>query len=136
MAGLTAFLLMPPFLLGGVLFLELGRVEEHDREEVGTGRRRQDPVMESLADELGQKAGMVEMDVSEEDEIDRLRRDGKGRPIPLEIGSLLVQAAIDEQPEACRLYEIAGTGDLLAGAKKLNLQTLSLPDRPSEGGSV
>jgi hypothetical protein len=130
MAESTAFFLMTLLLLGGILFLELGGVEEYDREEVGAGRCRQDLIPESLADELGEKAGMVEMDMGEEDKIERSRRDREGGPVPLEKGSLLVQAAIDEQPEAGRLDEIAGTSNLLAGAEKLNLQTLSLPDRP------
>src|SRR4030066_17901 len=112
MAGSTAFLLMTLFLQGGVLFLKLGGVEEHDREEVGAGRCRQDLVPESLADELGGKAGMVEMNMGEEDDIERSRRDGEGSPIPLQEISLLIEAAIDKQPEASRLYRVAGTRNL------------------------
>jgi hypothetical protein len=129
MAGSTALFLMALFLLSGVLFLDLSRVEEYDREEVGAGRRGEDLVPETLANELGEEAGMVEMDVGEEDEIERSWGDGKGRPIPFEIGSLLEQTAVDEQPEAGRLDKIAGTGDLLGSAEELNPQTLSLPDR-------
>jgi hypothetical protein len=129
MAGSTAFFLMALFLLSGVLFLDLGRVEEYDREEIGAGRCCQDFIPESLANEFGEKPGMVEMDVGEEDEIERSGRDGKGCPVPFEIGSLLEQTAIDEQPEAGRLDEIAGTSDLLGSAEELNPQNLSLPDR-------
>jgi hypothetical protein len=136
MAGSTAFLLMTLFLQGGVLFLKLGGVEEHDREEVGAGRCRHDLVPESLADEFREKAGMVEMNMGEKDGIERSRGDRKGGPVPLEIGSLLVQAAIDKQPEAGRLDEIAGAGNLLAGAEEMNFQTLGLPDRPLKGGPV
>jgi hypothetical protein len=136
MAGSTAFFLMTLFLQGGVLFLDLGRVEEHDGEEVGAGRCRQDSVPESLANELGEKAGMVEMDMGEEDEIERSRRDGKGCPVPFEIGPLLEQAAVDEQPKTGRLDKIAGTSDLLGRAEELNPQILSLPDRPLRRLSV
>jgi len=136
MAGSTSFFLMTLFLQGGVFFLDLGGVEEHDREEVGAGRRRQDLVPESLADELGEKAGMVEMNMGEEDKIERSRRDAEGRPIPLQVISLLIEAAIDKQPEAGRLDEIAGSGNLLAGSEKMNPQTLGLPDQPSKGGPV
>jgi hypothetical protein len=127
MARSTPLLVVTLFLLSGVLFLDLGRIKEHDREEVGAGRRCQNPVPESLADELGEKAGMVEMDMGEEDEIERSRRDGERGPIPFQIGPLLEEAAVDEQTDAGRFDEIAGAGDLLAGAQKVDFQTLSLP---------
>jgi hypothetical protein len=133
MARPTAFLLMALFLLGRVLFLELAGIEKHDGEEVGRRRRHQNLVPEALPDELREEPGVVEMDVGEEDEIERPRRNGKGGPVPFKISPLLIEAAVDEQPEAGRFDEIAGSGDLLASAEELDFQALSLPDRLQEG---
>ena len=59
---------------------------------------------------------MVKMNMTEEDEIDRLGRNRKRRPIPLEISPFLKKPTIDEQLEASRFDEKTGPGDLLGGA--------------------
>jgi hypothetical protein len=55
MPGPAAFFLMALLLQGGVLFLELGRIEEDDGEKVGAGRSGQDVFPEALANELGRR---------------------------------------------------------------------------------
>ena len=102
--------------IGRILFLDLGGVQKDDREKVRACRGGEDAVAKSITDELGQKSGMVEMDVAEENEVDRLGRDGKRGPVPLEEISLLEKTAVDEQPEAVRFDEKRRSRDLLCGA--------------------
>lgn len=72
--------------------------------------------MKPVTDELGKKSGVVEVDMAEEDEVDRLGKDGERRPVPLEIGSFLKETAVDEQPEAVRFDKNTGSRNLLSSA--------------------
>jgi hypothetical protein len=121
-AGPASLLLVTLLLIGSILFLQVSGIKEDDREEVGAGRSGQDALAEAVTDELGEKPGVVEMDMGEEDEIDRFGRDGEMRPVPLEIGSFLKETAVDEQPEAVCFDEKTGPRNLLCSAKKLDLQ--------------
>jgi len=79
---------------------------------------------------------MIEMDMSEKNEIERCRCDGKRRPIPFAIISLLIEAAVDEKANAGRLDKGARPRDLSVGTEELDSQALSLREGDSDEGSV
>ena len=57
--------------VGGVLFLDLGRIAEHDGGE-GRGRRAEERPAKALADEVRQVAAVVDVGVAEDDGVDVL----------------------------------------------------------------
>ncbi len=105
--------------VGGVFFLEVGGIFEEESGELDGGGIGENGFVEATADEDGEPAGVVEMGVSEDGEVERFGIDGKRIPVAiLEVAGALEKAAIDEQALASGLDEIFGTGDAASSAKK------------------
>ena len=86
--------------IGGILFLNLGRIGEHDGEQVARRRRAVDGPAEALAKEIGQVAAMVDVGMAEDDCVDVPGREGE---MLVALARLLTppleQAAVQKQLE-------------------------------------
>ncbi len=69
---------------------------------------------------------MVQMDVREQDIVERVGRNRKRQPVPFEIGPLLKEAAVNEKTKVSRLDVIARTRNLMYCAEELNSQAARL----------
>jgi hypothetical protein len=58
---------VPLFLIGGVLFLDMGGIEKDYLGDIGGSRSTVYPALKTLADQLGEQAGMVQMSVGQQD---------------------------------------------------------------------
>jgi hypothetical protein len=112
MVDRPALLGMTAALVGRVLFLDLRRIHEGDREEIGRRGRCQDRSREAVVDEARQKAAVIEMGVGEEDEIQVRRRDRERVPVAAEERPFLIEPAVDQAAQAIGLDEIRGPRDL------------------------
>ena len=63
--------------IGGVFFLNLGGVAEHDGGQGARGRRAVDRAGEALLDQVGQVAAVVDVGVAEQHRVDVSRAEGK-----------------------------------------------------------
>ena len=95
-----------------VFHLEVGRVREHEPRDLGGRPRAEDAAGEALADEPRQEAGVVEMRVRQQDEVDRFRVEWeRGAIRPILIVHALEEAAVEKKPHAVCLNQVAGAGD-------------------------
>ena len=114
----SLFAFMAFFLVLGVFFLDVGRIEHDDGGDFGSGAGGVDFAVEAFLDQFGQPAAMVEVSVGEQDGVDLARRDGELIPVAVLEGAFLEETAVDEEFEAVDLQEMAGTGDILGGAEE------------------
>jgi len=93
----------------GVFFLNLGRVGQHDGDQIPRCRRAIDRPLESLPHQVGQVAAVIDVSVAQHDGLNVLRSKRK-LPIPLKRlpAPALVQSAIQEQLLAIHLDQVHG----------------------------
>ncbi len=88
---------MPLFLVGGVLFLEMGGIEQDDVRDIGRGGRADNRAAEAFLDELGEQAAVVKVGMGQQHRVDAAGRDGERLPVAVQELSLLVEAAVDQE---------------------------------------
>lgn len=90
------FSFVAPLFELSVLFLQAGGIEKDDLGDIGGGFGAVDVAAETFLDQFGDKAGVVEVGVGDQDSIDAVGRDGERLPVAAEVLSLLIKAAIDQ----------------------------------------
>lgn len=90
------FSFVAPLFELSVLFLQAGGIEKDDLGDIGGGFGAVDVAAETLFDQLGDEAGVVEVGVGDQDGIDAAGWDGERLPVAAEVLSLLIKAAIDQ----------------------------------------
>jgi hypothetical protein len=103
----SAFLIMASFLVGGIFFLDSGRIQNHDRKHLFGRRGQEDISGKSFPDKLGDKPGMVQVNMSEEEIMDLVWRNWESLPVSVEIVPLLKQAAIDKDLHSTGIQKVA-----------------------------
>jgi hypothetical protein len=108
-------------VIGGLLFLEVARVGQEQRQEVGRRPGGEDAPPEALLEEPGQVAAVVDVGVREHDPVERGGVDGQPIPVPqAELLEPLVEAAIEEQAPARRLHQELRAGHRADPAQELD----------------
>ena len=105
--------------------LNMGRILEHDLQKI-TGRRRGiDGPGKPVPDKAGQKPGMIDMGVGQENEFHRIGMIGLDL-VEIALFDLLVplmHAAIHRKPMPARLEDVTRTGHGPGRSDKFNLHT-------------
>lgn len=124
-----------------VLFLDLGGIGKHDRQQVLRGRRTEDRSGKTLAHQIRQVAAVIDVGMTQHDRID-----GRGRKRKLTVTAprlgtrTLKQTAVQQNALAPRLDEVHGTRHRPGGAPKRDLRMGSIVGHGScircVGGSV
>ena len=78
-----------------------------------------DPALEALLDQHGDPAGVVDVGVGHQDEVDVVR--GKGKSVVGHLVPPLLQSAVHQDAPAVDLQTVAAAGDALVGAVKAEL---------------
>jgi hypothetical protein len=105
---------------GRIFFQKMPRIQQDDFRQVGGCAGRQDRMGISLFDETGNQARMVQMGMSQQQEIDLLGGSRERPPVAFQIGPFLEKPAVDEQLQPSGFQIIAGTRDLAVGPQKLD----------------
>ena len=108
----------------GVLLLDMGRVQQHDVQQLGGEPRGEDLPLKALLDEHGDPAGVVDMGVGHQQVIDGIGREGKFR-----VGYLvppLLQPAVHQDALSAYIQTVTAAGHALIGAKKAELHVENL----------
>src|SRR5690606_8122115 len=117
--GLRFLDLPTPGCAPGVAFLDMGAVGQHHPEQVGGGGGRVDGAAETVADELGQQAAVVDVCVGQQDEVDRCRVEREtGVVASGGVGTALEHAAVDQETGRRRFHQETGAGDLARPAEE------------------
>ena len=103
----------------GVGLLNVGGVQQHDIHEVGRHAGGEDAALKALLHQHGHPAGMVDMGVGDEHEVDAAGMEGQGFVVYL-VPSLL-QAAVDQDVFAVDLQTVTAAGHALVSAVKAQL---------------
>ena len=90
------FSFVAPLFELSVLFLQAGGIEKDDLSNIGGGFGAVDVAAETLFDQLGDEAGVVEVGVGDQNGIDAAGWDGERLPVAAEVRALLIKAAIDQ----------------------------------------
>ena len=105
----------------GFALLKMRAVRQHYSQQVHCSARRVHGALETERDETGEKAGVIDVRVRQQDEGDVAWRECE-RPVPaLRLATALEHAAIDQEPNFAGVDEIAGTGDLARGTEESEL---------------
>ena len=84
--------------IGGFFLLQLGRVEQHDAEQVGGGSVQRDAAPEAVVHQLGQVAAVVDVGVGEDNQLHVGRGQRQGLAVAqAQLLQALEQAAVDQQ---------------------------------------
>ena len=119
-----------PFLvhIGRVRFLDVRRIEQHDRAQVARGRRAQDHAPEAALDQRGNVARVINVRVRQDQDVDLGSVKGQ---VAVALKGLraaaLVQAAVHQDARPVHGHHVHRAGSGLRGAKKLYLHENSLP---------
>ena len=98
--------------VGRVFLLNLGRVGEHDPEQVAGRRGAVDRPVETLADERRQVAAVVDVGVAEDDRVDLVRVEREvAVPLPGFLAAALVQPAVEQDLVVADFEQVHGPGD-------------------------
>jgi len=93
-------------------FLDVAAVGQHEAQEVDRRLGGMDRPLEARPAQLGQQTGMIRVGVGQEHVVDALRRERERAVVQLADGlGALEQAAIDQEPAAVMLDQIATAGD-------------------------
>jgi DNA-binding response OmpR family regulator len=100
----------------GVLFLDAGRIGQHDRAEIAGGRGGPDRAVEAVAHQQRQPAGMVNVGMTEDDPVDP---PGIDRQLGVErlrlAAPTLEEAGVEEDPGPSGLEQVHRAGDPAGG---------------------
>ena len=98
---LSRFLALPEpssVFVFGVLFLDIGGILKHDRQQVGSCRAGVNGTAEAVLDQFGQQSAMVYMAVGTDHKIDALRVETEGLIVkPVHTLVALIHTAVDEK---------------------------------------
>ena len=108
----------------GIRLLDMGGVHQHDIQQVRRQSGSHNTALEALLDEHGHPAGMVDMGMGDEHNINAASREGQSLIVHL-ISSLL-QAAVHQDALAAYLQAVAAAGDALIGTIKTELHMRDL----------
>ena len=105
-----------------VALLDGGRVEEHQRGQIGGGRGRVDGAGPAGLHERGKGARMVDVGVGEDDRVDGLHVEAEDA-VALEgfFSRPLVESAVEEDRSVAGFQEVAAAGDAPGGAVEVEL---------------
>ena len=103
----------------GVGLLNVGGVQQHDIHEVSRHTGGEDAAPEALLHQHGHPAGMVDMGVGNEHEVDTAGMEGQGFVVHLV--TPLLQAAVDQDVFAVDLQTVTAAGHALVSAVKAQL---------------
>jgi len=104
---LAALPLMSLPLKCGVLFLDMAGILEDDLSKLTRRGRRYDPTLKSRFGQLREQAAMIQMGVGQQDNVDRIGRQGERRPVSSNELALLMHSAIDENPKIAGIQQVA-----------------------------
>lgn len=99
--------------------LNVGGIQQHDVHEVSRHTGGEDAALKALLHQHGDPAGMVDMGVGDEHEVDAAGMEGQGFVVYL-VPSLL-QAAVDQDVFAVDLQTVTAAGHALVSAVKVQL---------------
>ena len=108
----------------GILFLDMGGVQQHDIQQLSGEPRGEDLPLEALLDEHGNPAGVVDMSMGHQQVIDGIGREGK-----LRVGYLvppLLQPTVHQDAFPADIQTVTAAGHALIGTKKAELHVESL----------
>ncbi len=109
-----------PFLFEGRVFgLNLGRVAEHQFDQVGRGEGGDDGAAKTLLHQLRRQSAVVDVGVRQQHRVEIAEPQRAAVPVPLQIGPLLMHAAVDQEPRTVGLDIVLRAGDLACGPQKL-----------------
>jgi hypothetical protein len=116
----------------------MGAVFQHNPQKGGRGAGAVHRFVKSLSDQQGQEAGMVNMRVGYENEVQFPRSVNPDVTIAGFNGPVaLMHAAVHAKASAARLNDMAGSGDGSGRSQKLNFHERSqMDDNPTFGGFV
>jgi hypothetical protein len=103
----TAFLLMAFFLEGSIFFLHPSRIQNHYRKQLLRCRCQQNISSKPFLDKLRDEPRVVQVNMSEEETMDLVWRNGEGLPVSVGIVPFLKQPAVDEDLHSARIQKIA-----------------------------
>ena len=106
-------------LILGVALLNVGRVRQHDIQQIGRQPGGDDLPLKAVLDQHGDTAGVVDMGVCHQHGVDAAGVEGQRGVVHL-VPSLL-QAAVDENVLPVDLQTMAAAGDALVSAEKAQL---------------
>jgi len=110
----------------GLHLLDMGTVLQHDAEQVAGGRRAENLPGKPGLDQPGQQAGMVDVGVGQQDEIQLFRLvDARIEVAPFDGFIALMHAAVDGKAYGSGVDHVAGTGDGAGRAEKLDFHAAS-----------
>jgi hypothetical protein len=96
-----------PVRVGGVLFLKVGRVREHEPEKVGSSRGTIHRAPEPIPHDQRQMAGVVDVGVTEYDGVDVGRLERRRTPVAFtEFLQPLEHAAVQQDLAAADAHEM------------------------------
>ena len=105
--------------VASVFFLDVRGVGEHQRAEVAGACRAEHAALESLGDQAGQVAAVVEMRVGQDDGVDVVRVDGERLPVAeAEFLESLEEPAVDEHAVTAEIEQVFRPGDRPGSSKK------------------
>ena len=123
--ALPAFLAMPLLLERGVFRLNLGRVAEHQFDQIGRGGGGENRPAIAFLHQFRHQPAMIDVRVGEQHDVEFRRPDRARRPIAGQEFPFLKHAAIDQQPHAVGFEKVLRTGNLPRRPQKLQLHVVS-----------
>ena len=103
----------------GLLFLQMGAVEQHDLEQLGGGRRDVDRPAVTQGSQARQQARVVDVRVGEQDEIQAMQVEIERRQVFCPgVVPALEHAAVHQKAHASRFDQGAGAGYLARATEK------------------
>jgi hypothetical protein len=122
----------------GVLFLNVGGVAQHPVAQIDTGRGGEDGSGETVLDQGGQAAAVIDVGVGKHHSVNG--GSGKGEGAVLQVGVLaaaLVEPAVQQIPFAVAFQQVHGTGDGAGRAPECELhQRHGSSPKPASRGSL
>ena len=103
-------------LVLGLHLLDVGRVLEHDVQQLAGEAGGEDLPLEALLDEQGHPAGVVDVGMGDDDVINIVGGKVQNRVVPLVLS--LLEAAVDEDLLSAHFHAVAAAGDSLGCAEK------------------
>jgi len=101
------------------LFLQVAGIEQHQPRQVARRGTGDDLAPETVVHEKGQAAAVVEVRMGEEQEIDACRIESERLSVLfVKLAASLEHPAVDQNPPACALDQVAGACDALVSAVK------------------
>ena len=128
-AGPLALLVLPL----GVHLLDVGRVLEHHRHQLGGEAGGDNLPLEPLLDQQGDAAGVVNVGVGDDHIVNIVGGKVQHGIVPLVLA--LLQAAVNEDLPALHLQAVAAAGDGLGRPEKGEFHGVSLPVRALPAGA-